>query len=116
MSAAEKKQREREKAARKKAAGGPREENDAEEEVDEEEADEDDEDEFDGPDPRIAQVCLWPPLPLAGPLRGCARRVKAPYRCVAQRAFCMAQVDRSLRCRWADEGLHCIPHARGKRS
>jgi hypothetical protein len=57
MSAAEKKQREREKAARKKASGGLREENDEEEVVfGEGSDDEDEDDEFDGPDPRIAQV------------------------------------------------------------
>ena len=58
MSAAEKKQREREKAARKKASGGgPREENDEEVVVfGEGSDDEDEDDEFDGPDPRIAQV------------------------------------------------------------
>lgn len=55
MSAAEKREREREKAARRAKQSGPREENDVEEEVEDDEEDEEDEDEFDGPDPRIAQ-------------------------------------------------------------
>jgi hypothetical protein len=55
--AAEKREREREKAARKAAKGGPREENDeVEEKVDENEDEEEEEEEFDGPDPRIAQL------------------------------------------------------------
>ena len=56
MSAAEKREREREKAARRAKQSGPREENDVEEEVEDDEEEEEDEDEFDGPDPRIAQV------------------------------------------------------------
>jgi len=59
--AAEKREREREKAARKAAKGGPREENDeVEEKVEEDEGEEEEEEEFDGPDPRIAQVCYAP--------------------------------------------------------
>ena len=111
MSAAEKKQREREKAARKKASGGPREENDAEEEVDREDEDEDDEDDFDGPDPRIAQVCYEEGTHA---LSGRACQDKAPPRYLARRTSCVTQVDCFLRCRWADEGFHCISHARGK--
>ena len=57
MSAAEKREREREKAARKAAKAGLKEEKDVEEEEDNDDGFFEEEEEFDGPDPRIAQVC-----------------------------------------------------------
>ena len=62
MSAAEKREREREKAARKAAKAGLKEENDVEEEEENDDGFFEEEEEFDGPDPRISQVCT-PALP-----------------------------------------------------